>query len=543
MSVAVTAQGTAPQGPSSHPAHAPVASASPCAAWQFTAWVEGFSLRHWKAVVVGIVLFYVLSFNGLWRMGPDSGLYLSLGRNIARGEGYSYHGAPHLLAYPGLPYLIAGAMSISEKHAVAMVDAAMLLMGLGSIYLAWELFRRIVRPGAAIAMTAILAANVNLYKLSFEILTDMPFLLGSMMVLLGGAMSGVIPAPRLDEQAHRTSPRGRWIGALLIPAGLLICALTRPMFPALAGCAVVAAVLAVIAQRRWRSVLMLMALAAAVLGAYLLVGSFDPRRAGALSPDLYEQSIRALITYAMDDPGRLGAAAHQLVDPELPTAFYGFAWTCIGNWVATICLLASVVWIVGRWPMALLWIGATLAVQLLLQAGPVPRYMVPLLPIFVLAWWETATRLNRRLGRHTGNLLAFAMYLLLVPGAIRCVGEVWHDQYRRPFAQHYRFGTWAAMYEAGRLINEMTPPDAVIIAPPDADRVLTFLSDRWVIPAKGKIPERMRSYPVYALMEWRDREERDRTSALGVALRGGIGWTETKSRNGDIYVLKRAQWK
>lgn len=512
--------------------------------WRFTTWVEEFSFRHRKAVALGIVLFYVLSFNGLWRIGPDSGLYLSLGRSIARGEGYTYHGAPHLLGYPGLPYLIAGAMTISERHAVAIVDGMMLLMGLGSIYLAWQMFRRITRPGAAVVMAALLAANLNLYRLSFQILTDMPFLLGAMMVLLGGLMSGVLPPPRLDEQAVRTTGRGRIVGAGMLLLGLLICAYTRPMFPALAICVVAAGIVAVIAQRRWRGVLMLMALAVCVLGVYLLAGSSDPRRAGVFSPDLYEESIRALIRYAIDDPRRLAVAAQQLAGKELPAAFYGFTWTDKGNWVASALILSAVVAVLRRWPVALLWVGITLAVQLLLKDGPEPRYMIPLLPLFVLAWWESAVWINARLWRYPGNLAAFCMYVMLIPGMIRCVGEIWYDQYRRPFHEHYRWGTWAAVYEAGRMIHELTPPDAVIVASPDYDRALTFLADRWVVPAAGTFPERMRSRPVYLLMEKGDLEEREAVISLGVApYGGGIAWTNVKSREGNVLVLKKAKWK
>lgn len=445
--------------------------APPRAAWQFAAWAEEFSLCSRKAIVICIALFYLLSFNGLWRFGPDSALYLDLGRSIARGQGPSYLGAPQPLLYPGLPYLIAGAMRISERHAIAIVDAAMLLMGLGSIYLAWELFRRLTRPGAAIAATVFLAANFNLYERSFEILPDIPMLLGSVMILLGGVMSGAIPALRLDELAHRTSGRGRWVGALILSVGLAICAFSGPMIMVLACCLSGVGLISVMAQRRWRSVRMLTALVGAFGGVYLLVGLSDSARANVLF------TLRS---------------------------------------------------------------GITQAAQLLLQHDLAPHYMIPLLPILVLLWWETASRLNVRLGMYAGNVVAILMFVLLIPGAVRCVSEVWYDQYRLPFAQHYHGGAWAAVSEAGTLIRASTPPDAVIIAPGDTDRVLTFIADRWVIPANGPVPQRMRFHPVYVLL---DRQNGDASAQTGVELGEQVGQTDSKSPAGDFCVLKKAKWK
>ena len=61
--------------------------------------------RRW--LFAGLVSIYVAGFNGLWRMQPDAALYLSLGRNLVEGKGYTYLGQPHHLVYPGWPWLIA----------------------------------------------------------------------------------------------------------------------------------------------------------------------------------------------------------------------------------------------------------------------------------------------------------------------------------------------------------------------------------------------------------------------------------------------------
>src|SRR5450432_94014 len=58
--------------------------------------------RWRKAIFVVIALTYFLGFNGQWRIGPDSGLYLDLSRSLATGNGYTYHGIRHETVYPGL---------------------------------------------------------------------------------------------------------------------------------------------------------------------------------------------------------------------------------------------------------------------------------------------------------------------------------------------------------------------------------------------------------------------------------------------------------
>ena len=97
------------------PLEKPVAAASPAQALaprplpdRLLGWVD---VHRWK-LLAGLVLLYVIGFNGQWRMEPDSALYLTIGRNLAEGRGYSYHGVHHHLAYPGLPWLFAATFKI-----------------------------------------------------------------------------------------------------------------------------------------------------------------------------------------------------------------------------------------------------------------------------------------------------------------------------------------------------------------------------------------------------------------------------------------------
>ena len=56
-------------------------------------------LDRYRWFVLGLIaVIYLAGFNGQWHVGADSALYVSLGRNLATGEGYTYQGEPHTFA-------------------------------------------------------------------------------------------------------------------------------------------------------------------------------------------------------------------------------------------------------------------------------------------------------------------------------------------------------------------------------------------------------------------------------------------------------------
>src|SRR5690348_6841373 len=62
--------------------------------------------RYWVWLLAAIVIVQLLGFNGQWRVERDSALYLTTGRSLAEGHGYTYRGQPNHLIFPGLPYTI-----------------------------------------------------------------------------------------------------------------------------------------------------------------------------------------------------------------------------------------------------------------------------------------------------------------------------------------------------------------------------------------------------------------------------------------------------
>ena len=76
------------------------------------AWID----QHRRQLFLCLAALYLLGFNGQWQIEPDSALYLTLARNLARGLGYTYHGAPQNLAFPG-----SLAATISDETSVMLL--------------------------------------------------------------------------------------------------------------------------------------------------------------------------------------------------------------------------------------------------------------------------------------------------------------------------------------------------------------------------------------------------------------------------------------
>ncbi len=101
------------------------------------------------------------------------------------GLGYSYRGIAHHLAYPGLPLLFAGIFRLLHTQSVVPLLIVMLLMGWAALGLTYRLFLlHSDRPTAAM-VTLGLGMTRLFYRYSYELLSDMPFLVAVMAVLVG----------------------------------------------------------------------------------------------------------------------------------------------------------------------------------------------------------------------------------------------------------------------------------------------------------------------------------------------------------------------
>src|SRR4051812_2019865 len=188
------------------------------------AWVDD----HRKILFAALTVFYVLSFNGHWRMEPDSALYLTLGRNVAQGLGYTYHGQPHRLAYPGLPWLFAGLFKLFGTKSVLPHLIVMPLLGLAALALCYRLFLLHTGRAVAVLVTLTLGVSRTFYRYNFELLSEVPFLLGVLAFLVG--WESILHQRREQKQPNDdpTRAKPRWFDWLFLFGGLAVAIVTRP---------------------------------------------------------------------------------------------------------------------------------------------------------------------------------------------------------------------------------------------------------------------------------------------------------------------------
>ena len=118
--------------------------------------------------------------------------------------------APYLLIFPGGVWLLLFFL----VPLVLMVGMALL-----TLLLVYHLIARNYPQWIAICVVCCMGVNSWFVRLSHEVLTDMPFLLGAIAALLGWDML---------RTARETKSRVR--AAILMSAGLLLAAVMRPTF-------------------------------------------------------------------------------------------------------------------------------------------------------------------------------------------------------------------------------------------------------------------------------------------------------------------------
>src|SRR5687768_16679167 len=187
------------------------------------AWVDRW--RHW--IFVAIAVLYLAGFTGKWRVAPDSGLYMSLGRSLAEGQGFVYHGQTHTRFEPGLPLVIAGSYRVFGPDRYAPILVFILLCSFAAIALTYRLMLRHAGRPTAVLVTALFAICETCLRYGFQIVTDTPFLVALLIYLLGYER---LVGHRLAARAAGDIPRRerRWLGWLMLPLATLLMVTFRP---------------------------------------------------------------------------------------------------------------------------------------------------------------------------------------------------------------------------------------------------------------------------------------------------------------------------
>ncbi len=440
-----------------------------------------------------LAIAYLVSFNGQWRIEPDSALYLSLGRNLAEGKGYTYLGAPHHLAYPGLPGVFAVLMKIFGSRVIWPEDVVMLLFAAAALVLTFKLIETHADRATAVVVTLGLGMCRTFYEHAFLLLTDMPFLVGVLAFLLG--------------YERLLKDKATWRDWMLLIAGLAFLVVMRPTMWAFLPVAAIAVGWSMVAGkiRRGRYIALALVLAAGVIFVLADPRHSDKNKTHGVQLGDYEDVVVQLFR----DPNRLREHTHEIWSkniPELihitPIAAFGVEmWpTRLGNIVVTIVLITATILLFRERALWSMWMAALVAMMILVLA--VKRYYLPVLPLMVYAWWLSAKWVNRKIPGILGNLVfSFMLLLGTVPNCLK-IGQMMIEQHRRPFLETYREGKFAYVHAMAREITSHVDEKSWVIAELKTGRVLSFLSQRNVIEApdfKDNSPRALQRRKLYMI--------------------------------------------
>lgn len=442
---------------------------------------------------------YLAGYTGRFHMSSDAALYAEVGRNLAEGKGYTYHGQPDTLLYPGLPYLHALSRTLSTEHHGLISHAILLAMGLGTIALSYRIYLFYLRRELAVLALMLTAGSFLVYEYSFNLMTDMPYTLGVTLALLG-YLRLIVPRPRVEsamseasssfsaDSTGHTSPRrraGRALPWIALIVGLALAVVMRPTMMALVLTLLLGGgVYAIRGPYRLRA-LAVIAVTLAMLAAFY---TFDIRRADA--GELYYEAglvkrvvspgdtlLAALFDSMPRMFGYLFAEAVFAVDMSMPanavTTFLALVFLVVGCW--------------RRWVWAL-FVAINLGAMLMLSAEP-PRYLLPMLPIFMIGAVQTYAWIAGRLPRPWGGAIATSL-LIFVMGmnAAKNANLLW-VQHSEPFYEQFQDGKFVPRLEAAEALREHLAENDTAIAA--NYRELTYASDRTVIDLNARSERRI----------------------------------------------------
>jgi hypothetical protein len=422
--------------------------------------------RHRRILFLGLGIIYLLGFNGQWQIEPDSALYLELARNIARGQGYTYHQLPHNLVYPGLPYVLSFFFRLFPNHFIVACDIFMLLTAWLALALTYRLFLLACNRPTAVAVTILTGIAHEFFRYGFEIMADMPFLVGIMGVLAG------------YEAIFRTRCGPRWWDWLIFGFGSIIAIITKPMMLVLMPICIIGAIME---ARRQKAIGRAFAACSIII---ILVAAFftiEPRHPFAPAGSSYEQvAARELMGADSQFPWQIERNLADLLGKSATRCILG-----IDLFRAVFDGIFSMIIIIGGialWrfrPVWGIWIAVTIAKMAILFSHD--RYFIPILPLMMFGWWQIMRWVALRAGRQWGKTVFWVLVGITFSTNFVRSSLVVVRQHEQPFVENYRGGTYSSVVRLADQIPAFTGSDDVILAPTDTSRIFTFLSDRTVL--------------------------------------------------------------
>jgi hypothetical protein len=129
-----------------------------------------------------IAVAYCLLINRYWHFSADSALYLTLGRNLAEGRGYTFNGVPHSQVPGGWAYTLSLLLRVSR--AFLWLNVVQVLMMLTALAVLYRALRIIFVPADALVVVLMTAFSLWIYEYAMALMSETPFFLCSNIAVL-----------------------------------------------------------------------------------------------------------------------------------------------------------------------------------------------------------------------------------------------------------------------------------------------------------------------------------------------------------------------
>ncbi len=451
--------------------------------------------RWWLFAAVAAT--FAAAFNGQWRVQPDAALYLSIGRNLAEGHGYTYLGQTNRLALPGWPLMIAAVFKLFGTTSLVPVHGLLLLIAAGALAATYRLvLLRAGRP-TAVVVTFGTGLTKSFFVYALELWTDLPFAMAAMAVLAG--YEGVF--------GRRGGRRARWYDWALLVGGLSTALLIRPTgWPLLLAVVVSLGFEAVRGRVRWGTLLAVAAVAVTLVAACV---ALDPRRGtnGDAFGGTYEQFLFHRLAggggggTALDRP--FSARLYGLFTRAASDVLFQVRFGDVANSALSALVLALGFGLFAARTLWGLWFALLLTTILLFVQETLDRYFLPVLPLLVYAWWTALAWADRRAAATRWRWAADAAFLVVLGfgfGAnLSKLGGLVGQQRARPFLATYDRGQYQPVPGLSTAIGREVGPGGLVLVKPPYARVVSFLSRRAVVNARELVPAQLADRPVFVV--------------------------------------------
>lgn len=377
--------------------------------------------RLW--VFAGVAAAYGLSFSGNWQWAKDDQHHIIMAQRFLAGLGMTHPWGYEHHVQPGLSWLIVAGFKLFGDTSFLGPQLLMLAISVTTLAVTYVWAKRVLGVGPAVAVVVLLAVNETFFRFSYQLLTEMPFVLGAMLLLLG--------VERVRDR------RADVVGLVLLIVGLGVMAAFRSVCVIyILAFVLVGGIIVVRWKWRWSLAVGLIGLVLAV--AAMIVVPMLPIR---------EESDWGIIVRELGQPMTTLGRMFRTNLPLMLTESMGEAVFAVdfGPIACTALSVVVMAILLSLYRVRLYW-GA-LATGFMLQwlvFWMDDRYMLPLLPLVAVGWWMLAAYATGRCRPAAGRVVLVGMLVLwVVPNAIKSGEFAWQANNREPkikdvadFAKH-----------------------------------------------------------------------------------------------------------